>query len=180
VDGSAAGIVLCAGCAAWNPMGNTPPSASRPWAPPDLPRDSADLVQREHANEPSTEVSVDPEKTYDLPELIDIAQRTNPETRVAWKRARQAAIAVGLTEGRYYPLLAAAAVGGATHLALPFPPNVCWASTFLAATSPSQPIGFLKSQVFPGLGDAAGWSPLGREWSHHWSHHAYLGHGDVG
>jgi outer membrane protein TolC len=81
-------------------------------------------VQREHANEPSTEVSVDPEKTYELPELIDIAQRTNPETRVAWERARQAAIAVGLAEGTYYPLLAATATGGAAHLALPFPANV--------------------------------------------------------
>jgi outer membrane protein len=120
---AAAGMVLCTGCAAWNPLRNTPPSASRPWAPPDLPRDSADLGQREHANE-RTEVSVDPEKTYELPELIDIAQRTNPETRVAWERARQAAIAVGLAEGTYYPLLAATAVGGAAHLALPFPPNL--------------------------------------------------------
>lgn len=121
---AAAAIVLCAGCAAWNPLRNTPPSPSRPWASPDLPRDSADLVQREHANEPSTEVSVDPEKTYELPELIDIAQRTNPETRVAWERARQAAIAVGLAEGTYYPLLAATATGGAAHLAMPFPANV--------------------------------------------------------
>jgi outer membrane protein TolC len=121
---AAAGIVLCVGCAAWNPMRNTPPSARRPWAPPDLPRDSADLVQREHANEPGTEVRIDPGKTYDLPELIDIAQRTNPETRVAWEKARQAAIAVGLAEGTYYPLLAATATGGAAHLALPFPPNL--------------------------------------------------------
>ena len=121
---AAAAIVLCAGCAAWNPLRNTPPSPSRPWASPDLPRDSADLVQREHANEPSTKVSVDPEKTYELPELIDIAQRTNPETRVAWERARQAAIAVGLAEGTYYPLLAASATGGAAHLALPFPANL--------------------------------------------------------
>jgi outer membrane protein TolC len=121
---AAAGIVLCGGCAAWNPLRNTPPSPSRPWAPPDLPRDSADLVQREHAKEPSVEVSIDPEKTYELPELIDIAQRTNPETRVAWERAQQAAIAVGLAEGTYFPLLAATATGGAAHLALPFPPNL--------------------------------------------------------
>jgi outer membrane protein TolC len=119
---AAAGIVLCAGCAAWNPMRNTPPSASRPWAPPDLPRDSADLVERESARGP--EVSIDAEKTYELPELIDIAQRTNPETRVAWEKARQAAIAVGLAEGTYYPLLAATATGGAAHLAMPFPPNL--------------------------------------------------------
>jgi outer membrane protein len=119
-----AGIVLFAGCAAWNPLRNTPPSSSRPWAAPELPRDSAELVQRERASEPTTAVKVDPEKTYELPELIDIAQRTNPETRVAWERARQAAIAVGLAEGTYYPLLAASATGGAFHLALPFPPNL--------------------------------------------------------
>jgi outer membrane protein len=119
---TAAGIVFCAGCAAWSPLRNTPPSPSRPWAAPDLPRDSADLVERERASGP--EVSIDPEKTYELPELIDIAQRTNPETRVAWERARQAAIAVGLAEGTYYPLLAASATGGAAHLALPFPANL--------------------------------------------------------
>jgi outer membrane protein TolC len=119
---AAAGIVLCAGCAAWNPMRNTPPSPTRPWAPPGLHSDSADLVRRER--EGVAEVSIDPEKTYELPELIDIAQRTNPETRVAWEKARQAAITVGLAEGTYYPLLAASATGGAAHLALPFPPNL--------------------------------------------------------
>jgi outer membrane protein len=117
------GTVLCAGCAAWSPLRNTPPSPSRPWAAPELARDSADLVQRERASGPEA-VSVDPSKTYELPELIDIAQRTNPETRVAWERARQAAIAVGLAEGTYYPLLAATATGGAARLALPFPPNL--------------------------------------------------------
>jgi len=29
-----------------------------------------------------------------LPELIDIAERSNPETRVAWEQARQAAKAI--------------------------------------------------------------------------------------
>jgi hypothetical protein len=51
-------------------------------------------------------VPIDPRKTYELSELIDLAQRTNPETRVAWERARQAAIAMGLAEGTYYPALA--------------------------------------------------------------------------
>jgi hypothetical protein len=54
------------------------------------------------------------------------------------------------------------------------PATLCLASTFLAATSPSEPIGFVKSHVFPSLRDAAGWSPLGLEWSHHWSHHGVV------
>src|SRR5207248_238304 len=58
---------------------------------------------------------------YNLAELIDIAQRSNPETRVAWERARQAAAAVGLTESTYYPYLVAAAAGGYDRAFIPFP-----------------------------------------------------------
>ena len=60
-----------------------------------------------HAN--SNAVSIDPGKTYDLPELIDIAERSHPETRVAWEEARAAARAVGLSESAYYPYLTALA-----------------------------------------------------------------------
>ena len=38
---------------------------------------------------------IDPNHVYSLVELIDIAQRRNPATRVAWEQARQAAINVG-------------------------------------------------------------------------------------
>ena len=36
---------------------------------------------------------LDPEHPYELWELIDLAQRRNPATRVAWEEARQAALA---------------------------------------------------------------------------------------
>src|SRR5258708_17264301 len=85
-----------------------------------MPAYSAALSETEHARKPGT-VSIDPRKTYELSELIDLAQRTNPETRVAWEQARQAAIAIGLAEGTYYPALAAAAIGGAAHVPLPIP-----------------------------------------------------------
>jgi len=64
---------------------------------------------------------IDPGKVYDLPELIDIAERTNPETRVAWERARQAAAALGLSESAYYPYLAASAFAGYEKAFIPFP-----------------------------------------------------------
>ena len=50
--------------------------------------------------------AADTEITYDLPALIDLAQRRNPATRIAWERARAAAAAVGLAEAQYYPTLA--------------------------------------------------------------------------
>jgi hypothetical protein len=35
-------------------------------------------------------VTVDPDKVYVLPALIDLAERANPQTRITWERARQA------------------------------------------------------------------------------------------
>src|ERR1700737_1505087 len=43
---------------------------------------------------------VDPNHVYSLVELIDIAQRRNPATRVACEQARQAAIHVGIARAR--------------------------------------------------------------------------------
>src|SRR5262249_24134004 len=48
-------------------------------------------------------------------------ERNNPETRVAWERARQAAAAVGLSESAYYPFLAASAAAGYDRAFIPFP-----------------------------------------------------------
>src|SRR2546427_12126419 len=92
---------------------DAPPSPGRPWAPPPLPTYEGELrhykltdAQRRYYP------AIDPHKTYNLAELIDIAQRSNPKTRVAWERARQAAAARGLTGSAYDPYLVAAAAGG--------------------------------------------------------------------
>ena len=87
-----------------------PPSPVRPWAPPALPRYEGELRQYQPTEAERRYLpAIDPRKTYNLAELIDIAQRSNPETRVAWQRARMAAAAVGLTESAYYPYIVAAA-----------------------------------------------------------------------
>lgn len=48
---------------------------------------------------------VDPKKTYTLPELVDLAQRHNPSTRISWESAVQAAASTGMTEAQFYPML---------------------------------------------------------------------------
>src|SRR3954469_3486446 len=99
-----------------------PPSSVRPWTPPALPTYEGELRQYQ-----STEAerrylpAIDPRKAYNLAELIDVAQRSNPETRVAWERARMAAAAVGLTESAFYPYIVAAAAGGYDRAFVPFP-----------------------------------------------------------
>jgi outer membrane protein TolC len=58
---------------------------------------------------PHTELTVDHE--YTLTELIDVAERENPETRVAWQRARNAAISEGIAASTYLPVITANVLG---------------------------------------------------------------------
>ena len=57
-------------------------------------------------------LNFDREKSYSLPELIDLAESHNPETRVAWERARAQAAAWGVARSELYPTVAAAALAG--------------------------------------------------------------------
>jgi outer membrane protein len=99
-----------------------PPSPSKPWYPSQLSKYEAELARGalDHERE-ALRIEVDLSKVYDLPELIDIAQRNNPRTRIAWERARQAAAAVGLTQSAYFPYLAASAGAGYERAFVTFP-----------------------------------------------------------
>ena len=105
-----------------NARNDPPPSADRTWSPPNLSNYESELAEY-HFNEAqgSSHVLINPRKIYGLAELIDIAERNNPETRVAWERARQAAAAVGLSESAYYPFLVASAAAGYDRAFIPFP-----------------------------------------------------------
>ena len=67
---------------------------------------------------------LDREKRYELVEHIDLAERVNPETRVASERARQAAAVVGLAESEYFPILVLHASAGGQSIPFPIPTNV--------------------------------------------------------
>ena len=92
--------------------GQVAPKPSEFWAPNDLSSYTDRLV--------STEKSlIDPGKSYSLVELIDMAESVNPETRIAWEGARQAAIKVGLVETEYFPMLTLSALGGYQSVPIP-------------------------------------------------------------
>jgi outer membrane protein len=101
------------------------PAPSMPWRSPNLSGYTSVLKSAE----PS---AIDPQKRYDLVELIDLAQRLNPETRVAWEAARQAAIGVGLVESEYFPVLTLSALGGYQSEAFPAPHDVAPSGFFRA------------------------------------------------
>jgi outer membrane protein len=56
--------------------------------------------------------AVNTERAYSLPELIDLAESSNPETEIAWNDARKVALAAGIAESAYLPRLTATAIGG--------------------------------------------------------------------
>jgi outer membrane protein TolC len=108
-------LLLSSGVPAAEPL--TSPSPGSPWRPPTL----GGYIK---ALKPAETQPIDPNKRYELVELVDLAQRVNPETRVRWEEARRAASAVGLVESEYFPVLSVAALGGYRSEAFPAPENV--------------------------------------------------------
>lgn len=61
---------------------------------------------------PKSHVDLDAEHAYTLPELIDLAEREHPETRIAWETARNAALTAGIARSTYLPRMSANIIGG--------------------------------------------------------------------
>lgn len=116
---AAIAAVLGAGCAtapfsaAWHPFAAAPPSPATPWRGEDAKQQPrlASLVDRL-----AETVQIDPDKPHGLADLIDLAQRVNPETRRAWEEARAAAARLGQAEGGWFPTLAAVAAAGTSSV----------------------------------------------------------------
>src|SRR5580765_4814025 len=117
-----------------------PPAPDRPWPIPDS------ATQRAAALEIGPGEWV--HKPYDLPALIDLAQRTNPETRAAWEAARAAAAAIGLVESSYLPQLSMEALGGFERTPLPIPKTLIPKGYFVSESREIIPSVALKWLLF--------------------------------
>jgi outer membrane protein TolC len=84
---------------------SAPVSPDHPWHGVGEQRIEADAK-----NSRESSFSIDPIKSYSLAELIDLAETHNPETQVAWERARAQAAALGVARSELFPTLAAAAL----------------------------------------------------------------------
>src|SRR3954454_5348691 len=120
--------LLLAGCAT-SSMDMAPERPDRPWTP--AVTDSGEIVagspSRSGApdryilpSNPALGVlppppSLDAERSYSLAELIDIAESSNPKTRIAWNDARRAALAAGIAKSAYLPKITVTAVRGYQH-----------------------------------------------------------------
>ncbi len=111
--------LIAAGCtglpfsAAWDPYAAAPPAPAAPWRSTDGKKQPrlASLIDRL-----SADVQIDPDKVQGLADLIDLAQRLNPETRRTWEEARAAAARLGRTESAWFPALAATAAAGTSRV----------------------------------------------------------------
>jgi outer membrane protein len=65
----------------------------------------------------------DPSKVYTLPELINLAEQNNPDTRVAWENAKARAADLGISKSTLYPTMAAVAIAQSTRDNLFFAPQ---------------------------------------------------------
>jgi outer membrane protein len=117
--------VWLAGCAT-SALNMAPERPDRPWAP--ATNESGEIIAGATPGPPTAEGYVLPPdpalgkipspphveaaKTYSLPELINLAESTNPATRIAWDDARRAALAAGIAEATFLPRITAGAIGG--------------------------------------------------------------------
>ncbi|HEY0231253.1 MAG TPA: TolC family protein [Dokdonella sp.] len=149
-----------------DPLLLAPPSPDRPWPIPDTPTD-VERIDPHRAETAATAASparpaaagedADGEhRRYDLAALIDLAQRTNPDTRASWEQARQAALAVGLVESTYLPQLSADVIAGYQRTPLPIPATLIPKGNFVSDTREAIPSLVVKWLLFDfGRRDAA-------------------------
>jgi outer membrane protein TolC len=90
-----------------------PSTAAHPWATP-----YEQQIKNENTAYISPAFTVDPSKNYSLPELIDLAEQHNPQTRFAWERAKAQAAALGIARSDWYPVLSAVAAGQVDRFAI--------------------------------------------------------------
>jgi outer membrane protein TolC len=83
-------------------------------APPEQPPSGNYVLpsNRNLAGAPSPASELERRRPYMLAELIDIAESNNPATRNAWNDARNAALAAGIAESTFLPMVSAGIVQG--------------------------------------------------------------------
>lgn len=98
-----------------------PPAPDRAFALPADSRLRAELAQAQaQAKTPARRAAFDPNVVYGLPDLVDLAERNNPETRIVWERAREKAAALGVSRSALFPTIAAVASASVNQYSLFF------------------------------------------------------------
>lgn len=108
------------GCAS-DSLKEAPAAPDKPWAPEEAAPAPGDFSVPSEPAVAQVPPGIQSGRVYRLPELIDLAQRRNPSTRIAWEEARQAALAVGMAEASFLPVITANVIGGRQKVSTPLP-----------------------------------------------------------
>jgi outer membrane protein len=99
-------ILFASAFTAWPLFAQTAPiSPDRPWRSAEAREIASEVIRLSESR-----LGIEADRTYSLAELIDLAEAHNPETRVAWERARAQVTALGVARSELYPTLAVAAL----------------------------------------------------------------------
>jgi outer membrane protein len=84
---------------------SAPASPDHPWR---FPGEQQMKDDAKHFRQ--SRLTIEPDRIYSLAELVDFAERNNPETRVAWEGAKARGAALHIAQSELYPALAAVAL----------------------------------------------------------------------
>ena len=101
-----ASLPVCAQSPPWMP--------DRPWHSPEERQITSDRQRFQQSR-----FRIESDRVYSLPELIDLAESHNPETRVGWENARSQAAALGIARSELYPTLSAVALSSLDRIEVP-------------------------------------------------------------
>jgi len=124
--GVAPAVLIACGPIHFNPGRDVAPSAdpARVWIPPVSVASASETTSSLEELRALNLVPAQPSPAgneYDLPTLVDVALRSNPQTRRTWYQARAAAAQYGRSNSNDYPKVAAEAEGGYLKLPIQFP-----------------------------------------------------------
>jgi len=74
-------------------------------------------LERDNLAKTEETLELDPTHLYRLTELIDLAERHNPDTRAAWQEAKSRAAALGIARSTLYPTISAVAIASTLRTA---------------------------------------------------------------
>jgi outer membrane protein len=90
---------------------------------PDRPWSVDSKLRLEVPPRPALATSFDSAKEYSLPDLVNLAEHNNPETRVAWEAAKARSADLGIAKSSLYPTLAAVVLAQSERNNIFFAPN---------------------------------------------------------
>lgn len=93
----------CVGTPSVSGTAGTAPAPNTPWTPPPPTRRDTARARPPAAVLPSD--IAERVRQLTLGDIVDLALRNNPSTRIAWQNARAAAAAYGSQRGAYYPTI---------------------------------------------------------------------------